>query len=244
LLKPATISPDSDAVDDVAELTFRTDQTSTLSVDLTARDGVVTRVLAPDEYGGGEQSVILNGRTSTGDVLPDGTYTVTLRAQDSSGNRVEAQKSLVIEGAGEPQIEVVRVQIGPRQLVVGNSIQVSITVKNVGNVPLRTHGPEPGSTYSTNDTYASVDGGRWADTAGLWRVGVDWDGNSGGGGAYRYPFRWGFGRTLMPGEEVTTGGSIVILKEEEKMWFYAGVLQEGVRIVRDRLGRTPVEVDF
>ena len=28
------------------------------------------------------------------------------------------------------------------------------------------------------------------------------------------------------------------------MWFYAGVLQEGVRIVQDRLGRTPIAVSW
>jgi hypothetical protein len=244
VLSPGTITPNSDAVDDVAELTFRTDQTATLSIDLTAAEGTVTRVLAPDERAAGEQNVAINGQTPTGEVLPDGTYTVTIRAQDRAGNQVEAYRPLVIEGGGEPQIEVVRVEIGPGQVILGESIHVSITVKNVGNVPLRTHGPDPGYTYTTNDTYASIEGGKWADKAGLWRAGADWDGNSGGGGAYRYPFRWGFGKTLMPGEEVTTGGNIVILKQEQKMWFYAGVLQEGVRIVRDRLGRTPVEVDF
>ena len=39
-------------------------------------------------------------------------------------------------------------------------------------------------------------------------------------------------------EQVTTGGKITVLKQEQKMWFYAGVLQEGIKIVLDRLGRT------
>ena len=49
---------------------------------------------------------------------------------------------------------------------------------------------------------------------------------------------------LLPGESVTTGGKITILKQERKMWFFAGILQEGVQIVRDRLGITPVGVSF
>jgi hypothetical protein len=244
VVHPDTISPNSDAVDDVAEVTFRTDQTATLSVDLTHPNGTRTAMLAPTKRGPGEHNAVVSGQSVLGEVLPDGTYTVTVRAQDAAGNMVEAQRPLNIEGGGEPQIEITRIDVSPQQIILGQPISVSITVKNIGNVPLRTQGPDPGYTYTTNDSYGSIEGSKWTDKAGLWRVGVDWDGNSGGGGAYRYPFRWGFGKTLMPGEEVTTGGKIVILKQERQMWFYAGVLQEGIRIVLDRLGRTPVGVDF
>ena len=244
VLRPEIISPNSDAVDDVAEITFRTDQTTTLSVDLMHPNGARTSMLAPIKRGPGEQNAVISGQSVLGDILPDGTYTVTVRAQDMAGNLVEAQRPLKIEGGGEPQIEISRIDISPPQIILGQPISVTITVKNIGNVPLRTQGPDPGYTYTTNDSYSSIEGNTMVDKAGLWRVGVDWDGNSGGGGAYRYPFRWGFGKTLMPGEEVTTGGKIIILKQERQMWFYAGVLQEGIRIVLDRLGRTPVEVDF
>ena len=244
VVHPDVISPNSDAVDDVAEVTFRTDQTSTLSVDLTGQDGTRVLVLAPIEKGAGEQNVVLNGQDVAGEILPDGTYTVTVRAEDQAGNRVEVQRPLKIEGGGKPAIEVLKVEIAPQQIIIGQAISVSITVKNVGKVPLRTQGPDSGYTYTTNDSYSSIEGNMWTDKAGLWRVGVDWDGNSGGGGAYRYPFRWGFGRTLMPGETVVTGGKIVILKQERRMWFFAGVLQEGVSIVLDRLGRTAIGIDF
>jgi hypothetical protein len=230
-------------VDDLAELTFRTEQTATISVSLIDAEGNETPVFAPEEKGPGEQNVVLNGEDLLGNVLPDGVYTVTLQLQDRAGNRAQAQRALTIEGGGEPSIDILKVEIGPRQIMLGSSIEVSVTVKNTGKVPLRTQGPDPGYTYTTNDSYSSVEGGKWVDRAGLWRVGVDWDGNS-GGAAYRYPFRWGFGKTLMPGETVTTGGKITILKQERKMWFFAGILQEGVQIVRDRLGITPVGVSF
>jgi hypothetical protein len=244
VLFPQTISPNQDAIDDVAELTFRTDMTTTLSAGLFDAQGNRTSVLAPMKEGPGEQSVVINGRDTLGEPLPDGVYTATVRADDELGNRVEASVPITIEAGGEPGIEILSVDFTPEQIIAGDEISVTIRVKNTGDVPLRTQGPDPGFVYSTNDSYSSIEDGKWVDKAGLWRVGVDWDGNSGGGGAYRYPFRWGFGKTLEPGEEVVTGGKIQILKQERTMWFYAGVLQEGVQIVLDRLARTPINVDF
>ncbi|MBF6614613.1 MAG: hypothetical protein IVW55_15985 [Chloroflexi bacterium] len=243
VVRPQSISPNSDAIDDVAQVTFRTSETTTLSVDLASADGTVIPALAPSLHSAGEQSVVITGRNLLGETLPDGAYTVTVSARDEAGNLIEAQRPLKIEGGGKPQVQIVKVEITPQQIILGNSIAVSITVKNIGNVPLRTQGPDKGYTYTTNDSYSSVEGNKWVDKAGLWRVGVDWDGNSGGGPS-RYPFRWGFGHTLMPGETVVTGGKITILKQESTMWFYAGVLQEGVRIVLDRLGRSAVKVSF
>jgi hypothetical protein len=243
VVRPDTISPNSDALDDVAQVTFRTEQTSTISVDLFGQNGVRTAVFAPQEKGPGEQSVTVNGQDLLGQTLPDGTYTVTVQLHDRSGNRSVAQRPLKIQGGGEPAVEVLKVEFSPQQITLGSTIEVSVTVKNVGNVPLRTQGPDRGYTYTTNDSYSSVEGGKYDAQAGLWRVGVDWDGNS-GGAAYRYPFRWGFGKTLMPGETVVTGGKIKILKQERQMWFFAGVLQEGIRIVRDRLGITPINVSY
>lgn len=242
-LFPEVISPNQDALDDVAELTFRTDMTATLSADLYDAAGERTPVLAPTSEGPGEQSLVIDGRSTTGAPLPDGVYTATLRADDALGNRVETSVPVTIEGGGEPGISILSVEITPRQIIAGGEISVTVRVKNTGNVPLRTQGPDPGYVYTTNDSYSSIEGNQWTDKAGLWRVGVDWEGNSGGGPS-RYPFRWGFGDTLEPGEEVVTGGTIRILKQERTMWFYAGVLQEGVRIVLDRLARTAIEVDF
>ncbi len=243
-LYPQTISPNQDAIEDVAELTFRTDMTTTLSASLDNAQGDSALVLPPTKKGPGEQRVVIDGMDSVGDPLPDGVYTATIRAEDNLGNRIEANKPLTIEAGGAPSIEVVSVDITPQQIIVGGEISVTIRVKNTGNVPLRTQGPDPGYVYTTNDSYSSIEYGKWIDRAGLWRVGVDWDGNSGGGAPYRYPFRWGFGQTLQPGQEAITGGKIRILKQERTMWFYAGVLQEGVRIVLDHLARTRIGVDF
>jgi len=148
-----------------------------------------------------------------------------------------------VTDAGIPNLDVLSVKLDPPKLMLGGKLHVQMVVQNTGDVPLRTQGPDPGYTYTTNDSYANIEGGRYTDKAGLWRVGLDWEGNS-GGAPYRYPFRWGFGNTLAPGATATVDGYVTILKHEQTMWFFAGILQEGVSIFKDGLGRTPVGVSW
>ena len=72
---------------------------------------------------------------------------------------------------------------------------------------------------------------------------MDWDRRT-RAGPLRYPFRWGFGHTLAPGETVTIEGHITLLKKRAPMLFFAGVLQEGVRIVLDRLAPATIAVSL
>ena len=181
LSHPDTISPNQDAIDDVGELTFRTDLTATLSANLFSSTGDKTSMLAPTKKGPGEQNVVIDGKDALGNTLPDGVYTATVRADDALGNRVEASTPITITGGGEPSITLLSVDFTPTQIIAGGEISVTIKLKNTGNVPLRTQGPDPGYTYTTNDSYSSIEGGKWVDRAGLWRAGVDWDGNSGSG---------------------------------------------------------------
>ena len=240
---PATISPNSDAIDDVAQITYRLAQTSTTSVTLQGASGPPVPVLAPQQVAAGEQKVIFNGQDLVGQPVADGPYTVTVRTADLAGNAVEARRPLTVTDSGTPNIALLSVKLDPPALLVGSPLHVQMVVQNTGNVPLRTQGPDSGYTYTTNESYASIAGGRYVDQAGLWRVGLDWEGNA-GGAPYRYPFRWGFGHTLAPGASVTLDGYVTILKRESTMWFYAGALQEGIRIAVDRLGRTPIRVSW
>jgi hypothetical protein len=240
---PATISPNSDAIDDVAAITFRLAQTSTTAITVSGPDNQRVPLQAPTPMAAGEHLVAFNGNDLFGKVLPDGPYTVTVSTADPAGNTVEARVPITISGGGQPSLALLSADFTPHAIILGNTITVHMTVQNTGKVPLRTQGPDPGYTYTTNDVYSSVEGGQYTDKAGLWRVAVDWDANA-GGGPLRYPFRWGFGHTLAPGETVTIDGHITILKQESTMLFFAGVLQEGVRIWLDRLAPATIAVSF
>jgi hypothetical protein len=240
---PPIISPNSDAVDDVAAITYRLPQTSTTSVLLQGASGPPVTVLAPSRVPMGEQRVIFAGADLLGKPVAAGVYTITVRAEDRAGNAVESRHPITVAEAGLPNIAILSVKMDPPALMLGGKLHVRMEVQNTGTVPLRTQGPDPGYTYSTDDSYSSVEGGKYTDKAGLWRVGLDWEGNA-GGAPYRYPFRWGFGHTLAPNETVTVDGYIIIRKHEQTLWFFAGALQEGIRIALDGLGRTPVNVSW
>ena len=150
----------------MGELTFRTDMTATLSANLFSSTGDKTSMLAPTKKGPGEQNVVINGKDALGNILLDGVYTATVRADDTLGNRVEASTPITITAGGEPSITLLSVDFTPTQIIAGSEISVTIKVKNTGNVPLRTQGPDPGYTYTTNDSYSSIEGGKWDRQSG------------------------------------------------------------------------------
>jgi hypothetical protein len=139
----------------------------------------------------------------------------------------------------------------------GEVITVTLRLKNTGRVPIRTYGPPSGYEYSTDDVFSSIAGGQYVvKPGGFWRVGMDWDANS-GGAAKRYPYRWAITPRppeqwkapnvedeLLPGEEAVVVGRIQIVQPETKMGFYVGLIQDGVGFFQDRSGRTILEVGF
>jgi hypothetical protein len=81
----------------------------------------------------------------------------------------------------------------------------------------------------------------FAERAGYWRVGLNWSGGTDVNGA-SYPYRWGFGHDLQPGEEVTVRGCVKVLNEQDKLVFFAGLVQENVAIHNPGAGLVRVQV--
>jgi hypothetical protein len=242
---PTTISPNDDAIDDAAQLTYRLSKIAKISATATDITGTHTIIQPPLKVLTGEHTLTFNGKQPSGSPLPDGVYTVTVQAADPAGNVFQRSLPITVAGGNPPSATVLSVDFSPAQVIVGSKLHVRIVVRNSGKTTLRTQGPPSGFTYTTNDTYASVG---CPDTAGLWRVGVDWNNNSNNndrmGAPLRYPFRWGLGHDLKPGEETTVEGDIVIYKPETSMTFYAGLLQEGISIAADGLHPTNIQVSI
>jgi hypothetical protein len=257
MVSPGVISPNADAIGDIAEFTYRLPISATVDINVTAPTGEVIPVVTREEEGPFEQHHVWNGKRPNGSLLPAGVYTYTVRAADLLGNIVQREGQITLESVGQPEARIVSAYIAPQRVMLGDVITVTIRVRNTGDVPIRTYGPPSGFQYSTDEVFSSVEGGRYtAQAGGFWRVGVDWDANS-GGGARRYPFRWALSERppeqwatpgvedfLMPGEEVEIIGRVQILQRETKMGFYVGLIQDGVGFFQDRTARTIIEVGF
>jgi hypothetical protein len=258
VVAPATISPNADGVDDVAEITYQLAVSATVDIVFTGPDGKSSYpFVAADEEGPELQKHVWNGKTVDNALLPDGVYTYVIRAQDRFGNLVEQPGTIAIAGGGLPELKITYASIAPEAIMKGEALTVRMRVKNTGKVPIRTYGPPSSYEYTTDDVFSSIDGGEYVvKPGGFWRIGVDWDANS-GGGAKRYPFRWAITPRppqqwkipnqedlLLPGEEAEVVGHIRVLQPETKMSFYVGLIQDGVGFFQDKFGRTIVEVSF
>lgn len=188
---------------------------------------------------------------------PDGNYTVVAEAVDANGNVVRQEAPLVIKDGGTPRAAIIGSagDFNPRVIPLNETVYFTVTVKNVGTVPIRTKGPEPGFVYTTSQNFSVVE---QFEEPGIWRLGVDSEGNSIG---RQYPYRWQLGMNneltkveregetiyyLMPGQVVTVSGGIKITDKPPKVdpYYWFGLVQEQVRIVEDHVEPTRITVDF
>jgi hypothetical protein len=257
LVSPQTISPNADAIDDVAEFTYRLPVSATVDIDILAPSGERIPVVTRAEEGPFEQSHVWNGKRPNGSLLDNGVYTYTVRAEDAYGNLVLREGTIELADVGQPEARIVYASIAPEKVMLGETLTVTLRIRNTGDVPIRTYGPPSGYRYTTDEVFSSVENGQYtAQAGGFWRVGLDWDANS-GGGPKRYPFRWALSSRppedwkvpfledwLLPGEEVEVVGQVTLLQRETQMGFYVGLIQDGVGFFQDRSARTIVEVGF
>ncbi len=237
---PAEISPYDPLLLSETRLSYRLAKAATVTLYVVEPDGRRSRLSEPLRREPGEHSHTWDGLIRN-KVPSAGDYTLVVQARDAAGNSVERSAQVKVSGTEEPDATIVRVTFSPQQVTRGELVKVSIAVKNTGNVTLRTHGPDPGYVYSTRDTYASIEGGRHVDKAHLWRVGVDWAGGLGAEGA-RYPYRWGLGKDLAPGEETTVEGYLRVLEDTPRLRLYAGLIHEKVKYHVDKVGQQLIEV--
>jgi hypothetical protein len=231
-LLPDYISPNFDAQDDVTHLTYRLAKDARVSafLDATSSSGPRRRVWMGEETRvlAGEQTLTWDG-TANAQPVANGHYLLGIRARDQAGNVVEAAQPLVVEEAGVPDASIVSAHIGPLQIIRGDEVCVEVIVRNSGPTVLRTEGPDPGYVYDALDSYASIENHRFAEHAGFWRIGLNWSASTDTNGA-TYPYRWGFGHDLQPGEDVTVSGCVKVNNEHDKLVYFASLVQENVAI--------------
>jgi len=243
-LLPDHLSPNFDARDDVTHLTYRLAKDARVSafLDREAAPGQAARVWTGEEIKlqAGEQSIVWDGLNS-GVPVRTGGYLLGVRARDAAGNVVERSLPLVVEESGVPEASIVAARIGPLRIIRGEPVCLDASVRNTGQTVLRTLGPDPGYTYNSLDTYSSIEDHRFSEHAGYWRLGLNWSGGPEVSGA-TFPYRWGFGKDLEPGEEVTVHGCVRVVNEQDKLVFFAGLVQENIAIHSAGAGLVRIEI--
>ncbi len=274
---PASFTPNQDGIDD--RVTIRYYLTKPAKVDVYLTDGKnryevgekKTTLCLKDELSCvGPHEYDYDGGIDQGATPPpNGTYDVIADAVDAVGNRTVVSKKLTISDGGVPRATITNsgvdwapqglpsLKVEPSALLVplGNTLTFTVTVTNIGPVPIRTAGPEPGTVYTTSENFNTL--GDY-EQPGVWRVGLDSEGNSAG---RPYPYRWQLGSSkelkhvtidgkeylyLMPGQRVTVSGSVRIIDKPPRInvYYWVGLIQEDVRFVEDHVEPKMVTVEY
>ena len=249
---PTVVTPNFDGIDDVASVTYRLAKRARVVASATDATGTRVHLGTQELLEPGEYRELWDG-LSKERPLPDGAYELSIRATDLSGNVTVASVPVTLATSGRPDARILRFSFTPRRVMLGDELTVEATVRNVGTVPLRTQGPPPGFAYSSFESFSAIADQQHIDRLGVWRLGVDWAGSPTATGS-KYPYRWGLGHDLAPGEETTVTGRIriehgpnldrLIGPPTNRFFFYGGLVHEGIAFQDDRVGGTWVEVGY
>lgn len=246
VVRPETITPNNDGESDEATVSYSLSKEAEVTVFLTDAEGNFALLQQPtDQQGEAGLGIPWDGKENGSRLLPNGSYSLHVKAVDKAGNTTEATKQVTIENGGTPRMAISKVKFWPPIVPLKGTLHVEITVKNIGDTVIKQLGPDPGTRYSINSSYASFrdDQGRpiYYERPGRWRVGIMWN-----NAPQPYPVRWGFGKDLSPGDEVTVAGDIVIDTELPRTgtYFWAGIEQGGVGFLETNKGQTEIRIAY
>lgn len=260
-VSPQVFTPNRDGINDRVKITYwLAKEVVRLDVYVRGPDG--TRYPVPEDQihdaeAAGSHIHDYDGGVDLGaEPPPDGQYEVVVEAQDAVGQQVIERAPLTIREGGIPRVEIAKhdVIFSTDHLLVGETLFFTTTVQNIGSVPIRTHGPLPGTIYTTRENYNNHDE---PISDGSFRLGLDFEGSINRNGR-SYPYRWQLGtddeltidsetggKYLMPDQTVTVWGGLTVLdlptREEPAFWI--GLLHENVETVEDRIGNTYIRLD-
>ncbi len=189
----------------------------------------------------------------------DGTYTLVAFAQDAEGQKTRITQELTLNMGGVPYAEIPSPMTAPTvQFEVDDTWQLcetlyfSATVRNYGDVPIRTTGPEPDFVYDSDWNYNTIG---WGSESGAFRFAIGYEDE-----IRNYGYRWATGTReeltkigdhyyLMPGQQVVVSGGIRLIDKlgerlHQPLW--AGLIHEDVAIsqLNDRVGRTGINIEY
>jgi hypothetical protein len=270
-------TPNRDAIDDRIYMSVFTTKLGKLRVYALGGDGVRYEVLPKqsekriDENGlfePGRWEFDFDGGIDLGADPPvDGDYVMTAELEDAIGQRDVVTKPFTIQDSGRPAAEIViqpngsgvaweGIYLTPKvTLPLSGTLHFTMTVQNVGAVPIRTAGP-----FNPDDCY-KMDENRYTkgfvEEPGVWRVGVDFETNTGSD----HPWRWAVGTLqdldvvmhngdklyyLAPGKKAVVRGCVQFTRIPPRNPFviWGALIQEQVEIAPINSRVTPIQVEL
>lgn len=267
---PQVFTPNQDGIDDRVTINYSLTKEAEVSVYLIAPDGETRYPIAEKEREvkpgqPGFHTYDYEGGVDQGaDPPPDGRYTVQAEAVDRVGNHTVVTGTLTIKEGGVPRADIVAADVdyynpatGDQIVPLGQTLAFTLTVENFGSVPIRTQGPSSGEHYRSDENFNAKG---FFESAGAWRVGIDYEGNP----SYAYPYRWAIGNLdklekrvinnnteyyLLPGQRAVVTGSIQIVDapgNKDSVNFWAGLIHEQVAIdvFNDHVDPQPIRIGF
>jgi Flp pilus assembly protein CpaB len=196
----------------VASVPFAPPQTRTLT--LAVDPEAAERLALAEDYGHLRYIVRPGAERTQSDVVPADLSTLASPIQVAAG-------------------QIIATEISPTNTKVGDTLDVSITVKNTSDKPLQTMDPQPGFTYVQGQTYFTQ---QFASDPGKWRVAI----GTAGLDSTDLPYRWGLGGDLAPGATTTVTGHIKITQDFKATNFWAALVNEPSTVVQSGVGMTLV----
>lgn len=127
--------------------------------------------------------------------------------------------------------EMSNVSISPALIAVGSSLQIALTIRNAGTAPMYSGSPVTTQVYDEGQVAS------WGPP-GVYRIGLDYEGRPASLGAY--PYRWGLGGDLAPGESRTLTLNVRITQESGPRRYWVGLVYEGTGMVLDHVAENSV----
>jgi hypothetical protein len=190
---PPIFSPNRDSIAD--RVTINVDlkkDVEELIVYLEGDDGVRYHVMeketiTPLNEAGWHEFDYDAGVDRGADPPPDGTYTVIMRARDAVGQWAVATGELTIERGGVPRAYILNAEVewSAGTIPLGDTLYFTLTIENDSGVPIRTSGPPPGTVYSSDQNYATLEE---YEQSGAFRVGIHCETSP-----TDHPWRWAVG---------------------------------------------------
>jgi hypothetical protein len=150
--------------------------------------------------------------------------------------RLPAIRDKVLQRIGyrpTPSVKITEARIAPTELRTGERLEVRVTITNTGTAVIPSDAKGPGISYVEGQDY---DQRGLPKVTGKLRVGLE-----PAGSAERYPYRWGLGRALLPGESITITGSVQMANPQQRTYRLA-LVQEYIRYWEQDVAATAVQV--